>query len=89
MLQVLARHVNLIEFLESEFAQRDAVRLQADRLRSTVKLFLEFVPPFPQFVDVLVHGGLFCNKVFLKRTPDVRGKDGLSEFADVRFGCWG
>lgn len=89
MLQILPRHFDLIELLESEFAQWDAVRLQADRLRSTIKLFFEFVPPLPQLVNILVHGGLLCNKVLLERASDVRGQNGLSEFADIRFRGWG
>ena len=88
MLQVLTRHFNLIKFLESEFAERDAVCFQADGLGSTIKLFFEFVPPFTQLVNVLVHSGLLRNKVFLKRAPDVRGKDGLGELADICFGSW-
>ena len=73
VLQVLPWHIDLVKFLESELAQRDAVCLQADRLRSTIKLFFEFIPPFSQLVNVLVHGGLLCNKVLLERASDVRG----------------
>ena len=71
VLQVLTWHFNFIEFLESELTQWDAVGLQADRLRATIKFFLEFIPPFPQLVNVLVHSGLLCNKILLERASDV------------------
>ena len=71
VLQVLARYLHRVKLLELELAQMWAVVLQTLRLWSAIKLFFEFVSPFPQLVDVLIHRRLLEHKVFFKRASNV------------------
>lgn len=86
MLKVLSRHLNVVEFGKSEFAQRVAVGLKILACRSSVELLFEFVSPLAQFVNVFVHGGLLGDKVFLKRTAYVCWQNCLGKLSDVGFG---
>lgn len=88
MLQILSRYLHVVKLIIFEFAQAMTELLQICDLRSAIKLLLKLISPFAQFVDVLEHGGLLRNEIFLERTSNMRRQDRLSKLADVCF-CGG
>lgn len=86
MLKVLSWYLDIVEFGKTELAQRVAVRFEVLARRSSIQLFFEFIPPLPQLMNVLVHGGLLGDEVFFKRTSYMRWKNGLGKLPDIGFG---
>lgn len=88
MLQVLARNLDLIEFLEPELAQMRTVELQTLMLWPSIQLFFKLVSPAPQFMDVFVHCRPLSNKLLFKRAANVVWQYGLGEFSDISLCSW-
>ena len=82
-LEILTRHFDLLELLESEVAEMRTELLQMLLRRPTVQFLLELIPPSAQFVDVFVHRGPVRDEVRLEGPANVGRQNVLGEPCDV------